>query len=143
MSMDKNQDVKSRVIAGVCAGIVGTVVAFPFDVVKTRMQGHSLSFQQAIQSIRKSGVRTYRGLGTNLVGVGPEKAIALTVNATVLDFFENNNLGSRTTTRNQIAAGAAAGTTKCVVTVPLELLKMKLQINKSIEGVRLTEIYEP
>ena len=70
---------------------IGATTVYPIDLVKTRMQNQRAgsyvgevmyrnSFDCAKKVIRHEGVLgLYRGLGPQLVGVAPEKAIKLTV----------------------------------------------------------------
>jgi len=77
---------------GVISGGVGATCVYPIDLVKTRLQNqrstgsyvgelmYRNSFDCFFKVIRHEGIRgLYRGLIPQLVGVGPEKAIKLTV----------------------------------------------------------------
>jgi solute carrier family 25 carnitine/acylcarnitine transporter 20/29 len=56
---------------GLCAGIVGTIIGFPLDLIKTRLQTGSLSHgRQSILSVGKDIVRT-EGIPALYKGVGP------------------------------------------------------------------------
>ncbi|KAJ2822094.1 hypothetical protein GGI24_004036, partial [Coemansia furcata] len=76
---------------GAVAGGIGAAVVYPIDLVKTRMQNQrsavvgEMLYKNSIDCFRKvvrnEGILgLYRGLGPQLVGVAPEKAIKLTVN---------------------------------------------------------------
>src|SRR5690349_18767949 len=90
------------------AGIIGTTCIYPIDMVKTRLQNQvaattlsssasigesgALRYQGPLHCfqtiLRTEGVRgLYRGLGANLVGVTPEKAIKLAVNEILRERF--------------------------------------------------------
>ena len=74
-----------KLAVGGAAGIFGTSIIYPIDVVKTRLQAGSassmsdISIQGAIKMIlKKDGVRGfYRGLSANLSGILFEKGIKL------------------------------------------------------------------
>ncbi|OLY80167.1 Calcium-binding mitochondrial carrier protein Aralar1, partial [Smittium mucronatum] len=81
---------------GAVAGGIGATAVYPIDLVKTRLQNQRTSvvgqalykngwdcFQKVIKNEGFFGL--YRGLGPQLIGVAPEKAIKLTVN----DFVRN------------------------------------------------------
>ena len=69
----------------------------------------------------------YRGLIPQLVGVAPEKAIKLTVNDAVRHLAMNRENGSISLFW-EIIAGGAAGGSQVVFTNPLEIVKIRLQI---------------
>ena len=78
---------------------VGATLVYPIDLVKTRMQNQRIavdageilyrnSFDCFRKVVRYEGLLgLYRGLGPQLVGVAPEKAIKLTVSAGTDIFF--------------------------------------------------------
>ena len=78
-----------KLVVGALAGVIGTCCIFPIDVAKTRLQNQKpdpktgrLMYRGMLHCFR-SIVRTegivsmYKGLGPNLIGVTPEKAIKL------------------------------------------------------------------
>ena len=134
--MNQTATLGQNLVSGFGAGIAGTLVAFPFDVLKTHLQGGSVTVRQAARNIRRGSKSACRALGVNLIGVGPEKAVALAVNAGMLGLLERTDPGclSGTTTR-QVVAGAVAGGVKCVITVPLEMVKIRLQTGRFREGL--------
>ncbi|KAJ2228295.1 mitochondrial aspartate-glutamate transporter agc1 [Coemansia sp. RSA 475] len=78
--------------------------------------------------IRNEGILgLYRGLGPQLVGVAPEKAIKLTVNDFVRSRFTNKQTGE-IAVAGEMLAGAMAGASQVVFTNPLEIVKIRLQI---------------
>jgi len=79
----------------------------------------------------------YRGLGPQLVGVAPEKAIKLTVNDLVRGRAMDPETG-RITLPWELIAGATAGGCQVVFTNPLEIVKIRLQVQGEVakaEGV--------
>ena len=72
----------------------------------------------------------YRGLGVNLVGVTPEKAIKLAANETFREWLENPD-GSIDLGREMLA-GASAGFCQVVATNPMELLKIRMQMQATL-----------
>lgn len=128
-----------KLVAGGIAGIVGVSVIFPLDLVKTRLQNQKLlpgatelPYKNAIDCFKKivkfeGGIGSlYRGLGPNLVGVVPEKAIKLAVN----DYLRELLQGGAPTIPlwKEMAAGAGAGLCQVVATTPMERVKIQLQI---------------
>ncbi|CCM00026.1 uncharacterized protein FIBRA_02052 [Fibroporia radiculosa] len=78
--------------------------------------------------LRNEGLRGfYRGLGPQLIGVAPEKAIKLTVN----DFVRSRAMDPETGRIKlfwELVAGGTAGGCQVVFTNPLEIVKIRLQI---------------
>ncbi|ELR02337.1 mitochondrial aspartate-glutamate transporter agc1 [Pseudogymnoascus destructans] len=132
---------------GSLAGAFGAFMVYPIDLVKTRMQnqrssrvGQALyknSLDCAKKVIRNEGFKgLYSGVIPQLIGVAPEKAIKLTVNDLVRTHFSKDG---KIRLPHEILAGASAGACQVVFTNPLEIVKIRLQVQgeaaKSLEGV--------
>jgi solute carrier family 25 aspartate/glutamate transporter 12/13 len=94
---------------GAIAGGIGATAVYPIDLVKTRLQnqrskgvvmlpdGSKLPHYRGavdcfLQTVKREGFfGLYRGLGPQLVGVAPEKAIKLTVNDLLRSAFSNRD----------------------------------------------------
>jgi solute carrier family 25 aspartate/glutamate transporter 12/13 len=116
---------------GAVAGIVGTSCIFPIDMIKTRMQATSSSsnpikvFQNIVAN--EGGIRAlYRGLGPNLIGVTPEKAIKLAANELFREYFEKED-GS-IEVYQEVLAGGGAGFCQVIATNPMEIVKIRMQM---------------
>lgn len=125
---------------GLIAGCIGATVVYPIDLVKTRMQAqkHKAVYANSLDCfrkiVRKEGLKgLYSGLGAQLVGVAPEKAIKLTVNDLVRKVGSNDD-GS-ITMGWEVAAGLSAGACQVIFTNPLEIVKIRLQMQGSNRGV--------
>ncbi|KAL1928418.1 hypothetical protein VTP01DRAFT_2774 [Rhizomucor pusillus] len=125
-------------ILGSIAGAVGATAVYPIDLVKTRMQNQrskvvgELLYKNSLDCFKKvikneGFVGLYRGLGPQLVGVAPEKAIKLTVNDFVRGKLINKDTGEIKFWQEMIAGGAA-GASQVVFTNPLEIVKIRLQV---------------
>lgn len=68
----------------------------------------------------------YRGLGPQLVGVAPEKAIKLTVNDFIRD--QLSGLDGNIPFWAEVFSGGCAGASQVVFTNPLEIVKIRLQV---------------
>merc|ERR1712136_739643 len=135
---------------GVIAGGVGATAVYPIDLVKTRMQNQRTtgligelqyrnSFDCFLKVVRHEGFRgLYRGLIPQLVGVGPEKAIKLTMNDFVRDQLRTDG---KVSLWGEILAGGCAGGSQVVFTNPLEIVKIRLQVaGKIASSAKLSAI---
>ncbi|KAG0353354.1 mitochondrial aspartate-glutamate transporter agc1 [Gamsiella multidivaricata] len=124
-------------LLGSISGAVGATVVYPIDLVKTRMQNQrskvvgELLYKNSIDCFKKviknEGVLgLYRGLGPQLVGVAPEKAIKLTMNDLVRNMTTDKD-GNISFT-SELLAGGIAGGSQVVFTNPLEIVKIRLQV---------------
>ncbi|WVQ82660.1 hypothetical protein IAT38_004792 [Cryptococcus sp. DSM 104549] len=126
-------------LQGGVAGGIGAYAVYPIDLVKTRLQNQrstvvgEVLYRNAFDCVKKvyaneGGVRAfYRGVLPQLVGVAPEKAIKLTVNELVRKKATDPETG-RITLPWEIIAGGTAGGCQVVVTNPLEIIKIRLQM---------------
>jgi len=123
---------------GGIAGAFGATVVYPIDLVKTRMQNQrntvvgEMLYKNSIDCVRKvyqnEGLRGfYRGLGPQLIGVAPEKAIKLTMNDLVRGYATDPETG-RIKFQWELVAGGVAGASQVVFTNPLEIVKIRLQV---------------
>ncbi|KAL3232983.1 Mitochondrial aspartate-glutamate transporter AGC1 [Nakaseomyces bracarensis] len=118
---------------GSIAGCIGATIVYPIDFVKTRMQAQR-AFSQYKNSIdcflkilSREGIRgIYSGLGPQLIGVAPEKAIKLTVNDYMRNKLKDNN--GKLSPLSEIISGASAGACQVIFTNPLEIVKIRLQV---------------
>lgn len=118
---------------GSIAGCIGATAVYPIDLVKTRMQAqkHKALYENSFDCFKKiiknEGFKgLYSGLGAQLVGVAPEKAIKLTVNDLIRGIGSNKD-GS-IAMKWEILAGLSAGACQVVFTNPLEIVKIRLQM---------------
>eukprot|EP01126_Amoeba_proteus_P037677 TRINITY_DN3899_c0_g1_i1.p1 TRINITY_DN3899_c0_g1~~TRINITY_DN3899_c0_g1_i1.p1 ORF type:complete len:420 (+),score=85.21 TRINITY_DN3899_c0_g1_i1:1134-2393(+) len=122
---------------GAIAGAIGATTVYPIDLVKTRMQNQRTSkdvvriYDNSWDCFKKvlkgEGVRgLYRGLGPQLVGVAPEKAIKLTVNDLLRSVFGKE--GGKIQFPLEVLAGGCAGASQVIFTNPIEIVKIRLQV---------------
>ncbi|EJF67161.1 mitochondrial inner membrane protein [Dichomitus squalens LYAD-421 SS1] len=142
---------------GGVAGGFGATIVYPIDLVKVRFGGihgtaltltrpiacstdenqrstvvGQLLYKNSLDCVRKvfrneGFLGFYRGLGPQLIGVAPEKAIKLTVN----DFIRSRAMDPETgriTLPWELVAGGTAGGCQVIFTNPLEIVKIRLQI---------------
>ncbi|KXN72465.1 mitochondrial carrier [Conidiobolus coronatus NRRL 28638] len=135
-------------VLGSIAGAVGATVVYPIDLVKTRMQNqrtavvgqilYKNSFDCFSKVIKNEGfLGLYKGLLPQLVGVAPEKAIKLTMNDLMRGVFTDKKTGEIELWQ-EVLSGGIAGASQVIFTNPLEIVKIRLQIqgelSKSIDA---------
>lgn len=127
---------------GSIAGAFGAFMVYPIDLVKTRMQNQrstrvgEMLYTNSIDCFRKvlknEGVKgLYSGVLPQMVGVAPEKAIKLTVNDLVRGKFTDKATGN-IRLPYEILAGGTAGGCQVVFTNPLEIVKIRLQVQGEV-----------
>ncbi|KAL5535679.1 AGC1 [Sanghuangporus sanghuang] len=125
-------------VQGGIAGAFGATIVYPIDLVKTRMQNqrgnvvgellYRNSFDCVQKVLRNEGLLGfYRGLGPQLIGVAPEKAIKLTVNDLIRNLASDPETGHIKLSWELVAGGAAGGS-QVIFTNPLEIVKIRLQV---------------
>ncbi|KAI1985504.1 mitochondrial aspartate-glutamate transporter agc1 [Ophidiomyces ophidiicola] len=127
---------------GSIAGAFGAFMVYPIDLVKTRMQNqrsarvgeklYTNSLDCFKKVIRNEGVLgLYSGVLPQLIGVAPEKAIKLTVNDLVRGRLTDKKTGN-IWWGHEVLAGGTAGACQVVFTNPLEIVKIRLQVQGEI-----------
>lgn len=116
-------------VYGLVSGYIGAICVYPIDLIKTRMQNQTTQklykngLDCFLQIVRADGYRSmYRGSFTQLVGIGPEKAIKISMNSFVEKRLDNNPV-------SKIIAGACAGASQVSVTNPIEVVKIQYQMS--------------
>ncbi|CAO0799272.1 unnamed protein product [Mucor circinelloides] len=145
-----NKDTKSYVhfVAGGVGGLVGAVCTSPLDVVKTRLQstfyqqgiekgikhtgsvwGHFIETGKLLVQIKQiEGFQGYfKGLGPNLIGVIPARAINFYAYGNGKKYFTGLNQGKETALVH-LASAATAGIITSTVTNPIWVVKTRLQL---------------
>ncbi|PFH55956.1 hypothetical protein XA68_17326 [Ophiocordyceps unilateralis] len=126
---------------GSLAGAFGAFMVYPIDLVKTRLQNQrgALPGQRLYKNsidcfqkvIRNEGIRgLYSGVLPQLVGVAPEKAIKLTINDLVRGYLTDDQ--GKILWWSEVAAGASAGGCQVIFTNPLEIVKIRLQVQGEV-----------
>ncbi|GAA95278.1 uncharacterized protein L969DRAFT_84990 [Mixia osmundae IAM 14324] len=134
---------------GGIAGATGATAVYPIDLVKTRMQNQrskvvgELLYKNSLDCVRKvykneGFAGFYRGLPPQLIGVAPEKAIKLTMNDLVRRKTKDPETG-KVPLIWELVAGATAGASQVVFTNPLEIVKIRLQMQGEAAKTRGAE----
>jgi solute carrier family 25 aspartate/glutamate transporter 12/13 len=122
------------------AGGMSVLTVYPFDLVKTRMMnqrtvagsGSARMYATSFDCLRKvfkyEGIQgLYRGIYPPLLAVGPEMFIKATVNRLVLSAL-SRDLTPDYALQAEMVSGACAGACQLLVTNPLEIAKIRMQV---------------
>ncbi|XP_030073118.1 solute carrier family 25 member 36 [Microcaecilia unicolor] len=153
------RDTLVHLFAGGCGGTVGAILTCPLEVVKTRLQSSSVTlYISEVQLttlngasvnrvtrvspgplhclrmiLQKEGPRSlFRGLGPNLVGVAPSRAIYFAAYSGCKERL-NHVLTADSTPVHMVSAGVA-GFTAITATNPIWLIKTRLQLDARNRG---------
>ncbi|XP_043930378.1 solute carrier family 25 member 33-like [Protopterus annectens] len=160
----EQRDTLLHLFAGGCGGTVGAIVTCPLEVIKTRLQSSGVSFRafyvpqvhlgtinggsvvrptavspgllQVLKSIlEKEGPRSlFRGLGPNLVGVAPSRAIYFAFYSKAKELF-NDTFVPNSYPVHMCSAGFAAFITNSLMN-PIWMVKTRMQLEKSARGTK-------
>jgi solute carrier family 25 protein 33/36 len=125
-------------IAGGVGGTVGAVITCPLEVVKTRLQSSLYKNQQNIGLVkmvseikRTEGLRgLWKGIGPNLFGVIPARAIYFSTYSSTKDYLTNGiqiNKGHESPFIHALSA-CIAGFTTSTISNPIWLVKTRMQL---------------
>uniref|UniRef100_A0A7S1SPR2 ADP,ATP carrier protein n=1 Tax=Tetraselmis chuii TaxID=63592 RepID=A0A7S1SPR2_9CHLO len=119
-------------LAGGVAGVLSRTATAPIDRVKMLLQVHegsqSLSIREVVRRIYSEGSMRafFRGNGTNVVKIGPETALKLSLNDSIRSQLvrdpENIQLHER------MLSGALAGASAQLSIYPLEIIRTRLTL---------------
>jgi solute carrier family 25 (mitochondrial aspartate/glutamate transporter), member 12/13 len=131
------------------AGGIGILAVYPLDLVKTRMMNQRIgadgtgrmylhSFHCLSRTVKYEGLfGLYRGLFPPLLAVGPEKAIKFAVNDLLKGLSSHQDHGSLWWL--EIVSGGCAGACQLLVTNPLEITKIRMQLQGETARIHLSK----
>ncbi|XP_061775761.1 solute carrier family 25 member 36-A-like [Nerophis ophidion] len=159
------RDTLVHLFAGGCGGTVGAILTCPLEVVKTRLQSSSVTLyisEVQLSTVNgasvarvappgplhclklifeREGLRSlFRGLGPNLVGVAPSRAIYFAAYSTAKEKL-NGVLEADSTQVHMVSAGMA-GFTAITATNPIWLIKTRMQLDSRNRGERRMNAFE-
>ncbi|XP_068136837.1 solute carrier family 25 member 36 [Hyperolius riggenbachi] len=159
------RDTLVHLFAGGCGGTVGAILTCPLEVVKTRLQSSSVtlyisevqlstvngaSVNRVVSPgplhclkmiLQKEGPRSlFRGLGPNLVGVAPSRAIYFAAYSSCKERL--NHVFPADSTQVHMVSAGAAGFTAITATNPIWLIKTRLQLDARNRGERRMSAFE-
>ena len=135
-----------HLVAGGTAGTFGAIVTCPLEVIKTRLQSstrESLNVNNAsmkscfVNIVRKEGWKAlFRGLGPNLVGIAPSRAVYFSTYSSVKTLLNESFTESKEHPLIHMTSAASAGFVSCTATNPIWVVKTRLQLSRESITVR-------
>lgn len=127
--------IRYRFVAGATAGISETLLMYPLDVVKTRMQLQSKfnakytgPLDCFIKTLRTEGAaRFYRGIASPILMEVPKRATKFSCNAKYQSLLKSAFGLDKINQPLTILSGAMAGMTEAVIITPFEVVKIRVQ----------------
>lgn len=136
-----------HLLAGGTAGTIGAIVTCPLEVIKTRLQssakatlnvGNSSMVKCFKTVVKHEGWRAlFKGLGPNLVGIAPSRAIYFSTYSSVKCLLNESFLETPEHPLIHMTSAASAGFVSCTATNPIWLIKTRLQLSK--ESMTVTQ----
>jgi solute carrier family 25 protein 33/36 len=130
-------------VAGGTGGAVGAIVTCPLEVIKTRLQAltktteltgmiGTRTYKAFLEIWKHEGIRgLWKGIGPNLIGVGPSRAIHFSTYSGTKHFL-TNTLDFKESSGIHLTSAIVAGVTVHTVTAPIWLVKTRMQLQ--VEG---------
>ncbi|XP_058043457.1 solute carrier family 25 member 36 isoform X3 [Ahaetulla prasina] len=158
------KDTAIHLFAGGCGGTVAAILTCPLEVLKTRLQSSSVTlyisevqlntvngasvnrvspraFHCFKMILQNEGPRSFfRGLGPNLVGVAPSRALYFATYSKSKEIM--NNIFEPDSTQVHMTSAGVAGFTAITVTNPIWLVKTRLQLDARNRGERRMNAFE-
>lgn len=127
------QKLLEELVYGSIAGAGMCLVGHPFDTLKTRMQADRLSLSKAYRQIaHKEGLKAfYKGMSTPFGTIPIINSIIFTTYEISKEYFENEG---KTGLEYVALSGAIAGLANSYIIGPVELIKIKMQMQKSSQN---------
>jgi len=144
----KELSIGKNILYSAVGGVCGAAAVFPLDFAKTRLQmDHSGQYKNLIDCFQKLKAAhgfggLYRGLVPNLIGIMPEKTIKLYFNDAFRQFFKVDD--KRVYPHGHILleglSGGLAGFFQVIVTTPMELTKIRMQMHTPTPGQSVSQL---
>ncbi|KAJ3195588.1 hypothetical protein HK101_011731 [Irineochytrium annulatum] len=129
---------------GSLGGMAQVAVGHPLDTVKVRLQLDGSSrfkgpFDCVMQTVRNEGVLgLYKGMASPLIGMGFINAILFSAYGWFKEVLRDPKQADRPLAIRQLAAaGALAGVVNSFVAAPIELVKIRLQAQYSLDPLEM------
>mmetsp|Transcript_38945 Transcript_38945/g.76135 ORF Transcript_38945/g.76135 Transcript_38945/m.76135 type:complete len:305 (+) Transcript_38945:87-1001(+) len=137
-----------NILFSALGGVTGATVVYPLDMAKTQLQMDAAGKYTGLfdcfgKVARSEGIGAlYRGLPANIIGIMPEKTIKLAGN----DFFrqqfrvDDKTVYPEGNILREGASGGLAGACQIIVTTPMEITKIRMQMYQPAPGETVNQM---
>ena len=135
-------------ISGSVAGVVQVLLGQPFDMVKVRLQTQSDKYKSPSDcfktTLKNEGPSAfYKGTLSPLLGISLCVAVQFGSNELAKNFFKKNSKGGNLAVKDYMFCGMFAGFCNSFVMSPVELIRIKLQVQgNSSSGNKYTGTFD-
>lgn len=141
-----SHDTFIHLLAGGTAGTIGAIATCPLEVIKTRLQSSAKAtlnvdgrnlYRCFSSVVKQEGWRAlFKGLGPNLVGIAPSRAIYFSTYSSVKSLLNESYTETPEHPLIHMTSAASAGFVSCTATNPIWLIKTRLQLSRESMTVR-------
>ncbi|KAK5583863.1 hypothetical protein RB653_005467 [Dictyostelium firmibasis] len=126
-------------IGGASAGVVSTIVSYPFDIIRTNIVNNhgKINFLQTFQSIiKRSGgySNLFSGINSSLFQIVPQMGFQFTFYES-FKFMSNkytSSVNNNNNPLNQFTCGLLSGGLSKFLVLPFDIVKKRLQVNEKV-----------
>lgn len=136
----------SSMLASASAGVLARFPCHPLDTCKARLQVQGVHIEDRpyrnLPDVLKRTIRSegfgglYRGFGVTAIGSAPAMCLYLTSYEVFKDFFASLSFFQNMTGLAYFSSGIAAESVSCVLWVPIDVVKERLQVQSSCNDVK-------
>jgi solute carrier family 25 phosphate transporter 23/24/25/41 len=146
--LGKRNDVSRRLVSGGTAGMVACTIAYPLDLIRTRLaaQSETILYDGITDAVRKITQEEgffglYRGLGATLLQVTPSLGINYAAYETARSKYMSYMNQAEPTVAMSLVCGSAAGLVSSTTTFPLDLVRRRLQLQGNTRSSKMYGSY--
>ncbi|KAI9987312.1 hypothetical protein PInf_023313 [Phytophthora infestans] len=130
----QSQNQLPTILGSAAAGMIGRIFCHPLDTVKARLQaststGQTITSQLNLRSFSLQHLRgLYRGIGVSILGSAPATCLYMTSYEVCKDALMDVEIFRSSPSLLYLGAGMAAETLSCVLWVPVDVIKERMQV---------------
>ncbi|KAL3511797.1 hypothetical protein ACH5RR_024514 [Cinchona calisaya] len=132
-------------VAGGLGGIAGIIAGYPLDTLRIRQQhaskGSAITILRHVVS-KEGPLALYRGMGAPLASVTFQNAMVFQIYAILSRAFDNDVPATYPPSYKGVAlGGVGTGAIQSLILSPVELVKIRLQLQRNVTGNKYSSIH--
>jgi hypothetical protein len=131
-------DVLVHIASSAAAGFIGRLLFHPIDTIKANMQSTSSKLATTLknESLSTSVRALYRGFGVTVIAGTPATITYLNTYEAAKGFLEKHTIPRHSEFSVYLCSGLCAEAVACVIFVPLDVIKERMQVQGAISLAR-------